>query len=180
MGRILLTENDFELSIPFWSDFIHNIRRPHPCESQSFQSHFGLILSSWYTFTNASFSFLSIPFWSDFIWVEYYSQKTTSSFQSHFGLILSALFSFHPKRNLRTFNPILVWFYRLPCCRADEGFISLSIPFWSDFIRSWSHHPWWDNNSFQSHFGLILSRKTTFKRFKPSAPFNPILVWFYR
>ncbi len=100
---------------------------------------------------------LSIPFWSDFIPDRQpsftYNKK---NFQSHFGLILSEYDANSPYGVSKTFNPILVWFYLLAKYNALRQGMSLSIPFWSDFIA--------DVNEL-----LPVVR----------IPFNPILVWFY-
>ena len=125
----------------------------------SFQSHFGLILSSVLQRRN---------------WI------LRRNFQSHFGLILSFCKAAIPLYPRTPFNPILVWFYlsvRLPSRYIP---VLLSIPFWSDFIANEdevSEHgpallsiPFWSDfilwlvqwqelgaKFFQSHFGLILS-----------------------
>ncbi len=105
-----------------------------PYFAPTFQSHFGLILSS----SNGN------------------SAVIGSLFQSHFGLILSRFRPFLADLSFRSFNPILVWFYRnaAPTASAYEttfqshfGLI-LSHP---DSILTSPIH------SFQSHFGLILS-----------------------
>ena len=149
----------------------------------TFQSHFGLILS---------------PYQQRAV------EQALAAFQSHFGLILSLICDIFEYDDVTSFNPILVWFYRLLRISGKNQEISLSIPFWSDFIQPnqrtagavtltlsipfWSDFinihfnqvsrkycelsiPFWsdfiflkrmekylDWKSFQSHFGLILSR----------------------
>ncbi len=130
--------------------------------SNFFQSHFGLILSyrEHHCSTVWALHVLSIPFWSDFIKTcSFWRRRLFTHFQSHFGLILSFPFMLRYDFDLSTFNPILVWFYRLfrsyhpvklvkpfnpilvwfyPCLvrtPLEVGSL-LSIPFWSDFIYS--------------------------------------------
>ena len=104
-------------------------------------------------------TWLSIPFWSDFInCLDIYIAARQFIFQSHFGLILSDFFQITTARRNETFNPILVWFYREIYGGESGRFLNaLSIPFWSDFI-GWSMFTMRRTCSFQSHFGLILSR----------------------
>ena len=124
------------LSIPFWSDFISKWHDYSPFSWINFQSHFGLILSR-HTASGIS--------------------SNHEIFQSHFGLILSCItkqiiyfvsilsipfWSDFIKRQdgsqtscTKSFNPILVWFY-----------------LWFAPIESISPY------TFQSHFGLILSK----------------------
>ena len=126
-----------KLSIPFWSDFILIPAKNCVLWWDDFQSHFGLILSRckedavklaiepfnpilvWFY---PLFPFINKPdihgFQSHFglilsnsnfsywtIWIR--------SFQSHFGLILSPYSVFYQIVSLLSFNPILVWFYRV-------------------------------------------------------------------
>ena len=146
------------LSIPFWSDFIKATNANWQKTTNDFQSHFGLILSAT---------------------VEYVEKITQSNaFQSHFGLILSNYIYSLKNDSGRSFNPILVWFYR-----------SIAYP-WSCLLTT-----------FQSHFGLILSLSESFAtpvsillsipfwsdfiipnelaKAISNITFNPILVWFY-
>ena len=102
---------------------------------------------------------------------------------------------------IQTFNPILVWFYRMRWLKKPRACPLLSIPFWSDFISLTSLSsflllslsiPFWSDfitrplllgeyyaTNFQSHFGLILSRDLYYTPNPPLLTFNPILVWFY-
>ena len=78
---------------------------------------------------------LSIPFWSDFIAsVDVTVTYTLGFFQSHFGLILSSRWSMSLLSMKKSFNPILVWFYRVNEVWQVPRLSALSIPFWSDFI----------------------------------------------
>ena len=104
-----------ELSIPLWSDFIKLFGFSIGNQMIDFQSHYGLILSTWKSLLVHSGENLSIPLWSDFI--KFNLPVLTKApamfiFQSHYGLILSG--SKHP------------------CTESNH---SLSIPLWSDFIQ---------------------------------------------
>ncbi len=170
------------LSIPFWSDFI--------------STSTATALPTWKTFNPILVWFyrlvwilrivyvrlLSIPFWSDFISpVSDELIDPETSFQSHFGLILSCRSSLLLHRGKTAFNPILVWFYHIRVHNILRKHLRLSIPFWSDFIKSSADEAGWESSafnpilvwfylsrnqtstihlwSFQSHFGLILSRQ---------------------
>ena len=129
-----------------------------PLSKDSFQSHFGLILS---------------------IRLLLMMSSCTSTFQSHFGLILSMWKTPHLNKLLLAFNPILVWFYRvyarkrpkdcksfqshfglilsLRTCKRWLLYNHLSIPFWSDFIlffHSFSKSFWYLSIPFWSDFIL--------------------------
>ena len=98
----ILSKNKFTgfvsfLSIPFWSDFILNSTLQKKKRESSFQSHFGLILSS------------------DVITLINLYMR----FQSHFGLILSKCWRFDYEKRKSAFNPILVWFYRHISCTRN-------------------------------------------------------------
>ena len=77
----------------------------------------------------------------------------------------------------------MVWFYLLPKSLFSLRKIRLSIPLWSDFIghvlvrRAHRRKRW--HFSFQSHYGLILSRPVRAGRPAGSQAFNPTMVWFY-
>ena len=132
----------------------------------TFQSHYGLILSA--------------------LILTILSPLLPLIFQSHYGLILSADESkiieelrspFNPtmvwfyriktkgfrseeRGKSSAFNPTMVWFYRLQ--RIPRNFRnSLSIPLWSDFIENEDGQRLTAADfpmTFQSHYGLILSR----------------------
>ncbi len=78
------------------------------------------------------------------------------------------------------FNPILVWFYPADLDEAIElikesfqSHFGLILSFRRKIYKAYLPH-------FQSHFGLILSQICQAKRrVKYLFPFNPILVWFY-
>ncbi len=144
---------------------------------------------------------LSIPFWSDFIVL--YEPHSCGLHDEPFNPILVWFYLLpagSPLASVNPFNPILVWFYRElhRCSPLLEPHLSipfwsdfiqtftlpalsttnLSIPFWSDFIGYEQKHSVVDIIHFQSHFGLILSW-TQKKRTCQLLTFNPILVWFY-
>ena len=169
------------LSIPLWSDFILYTQSGITIHSLPFQSHYGLILSLikcvteiincypfnptmvWFYLTtyrgSSSWAELSIPLWSDFIEQEYdMSGKSENGFQSHYGLILSITTYDDLSEYLATFNPTMVWFYRACVFGLRGTGFFLSIPLWSDFILMSSQWRLKIINSFQSHYGLILSR----------------------
>ena len=78
-------------------------------------------------------------------------------FQSHFGLILSPL-NIHTNPNgLLAFNPILVWFYhlrkKLEAKRKELAFNPTMV--WFYLLKKRYNDVRWQ--SFQSHYGLILS-----------------------
>ncbi len=101
----------------------------------NFQSHYGLILSGVSNTIIRKNTGLSIPLWSDFIdWMH-----------------------LHPAVFQRSFNPTMVWFYRVTCCNNKCCSCYLSIPLWSDFITSSNALLVPLCQSFQSHYGLILS-----------------------
>ena len=125
---------------------------------RDFQSHYGLILSSFFHSMYCRRWELSIPLWSDFIVGVFLTPRyATKNFQSHYGLILS--FRRRRRRGRRrccfqshyglilsrrlliqgsccrsSFNPTMVWFYLL-------------------ILHLETHIA----KSFQSHYGLILS-----------------------
>ena len=126
---------------------------------------------------------LSIPLWSDFIPVIYYHVYNNSHFQSHYGLILSCRLAFVIKSplpfqshyglilSLKTagttytshthpFNPTMVWFYLAEALLEQETRVLLSIPLWSDFILKFAKKALLEPHDFQSHYGLILSRRS--------------------
>ncbi len=55
----------------------------------------------------------------------------------------------------------------------------LSIPLWSDFIAIEFRISVFPTPNFQSHYGLILSRKTKIAQLTTLHSFNPTMVWFY-
>ena len=77
------------------------------------------------------------------------------------------------------FNPILVWFQRLfrllPRQKRAEGTFN-PILVW--FQRIPTPAPSKINVYFQSHFGLISTKKLKKLGIEPDTAFNPILVWF--
>ena len=77
---------------------------------------------------------LSIPLWSDFIGGEWFKFNAVQP----------------------PFNPTMVWFYQRLLWTKNLRKSILSIPLWSDFI--WSDcSTVFGKNTFQSHYGLILS-----------------------
>ena len=98
----------------------------------------------------------------------------------HFGLILSGEVEVVVRGKTVTFNPILVWFYRVPEKTLDFFPAQLSIPLWSDFIQTTRHRSWKPKWSFQSHYGLILSPVITIRIPFSVLTFNPTMVWFYQ
>ena len=99
----------------------------------------------------------------------------------------------------------MVWFYRYTELSRDLQGMLLSIPLWSDFICSHTGHYFVWEGIFQSHYGLILSRQTSYalpcvmslilifqshyglilSKGRTVAKqiiyktFNPTMVWFY-
>ncbi len=192
------------LSIPLWSDFIIPVVVKATGWIVSFQSHYGLILSYPYQIANlpdvTSFQShyglilsnppynvlftgaLSIPLWSDFI-------------QARLFLCISVFLTFNPTmvwfylvEELRgeykgiadvTFNPTMVWFYHES---PFVYFTSVNITFNPTMVWFYPSSP----SSFlkylyffQSHYGLILSHRTSRMQFMLSWSFNPTMVWFY-
>ena len=140
----------------------------------SFQSHFGLILTSmrawmrkrrrisipfWSDFNllnvlyDAVFPAISIPFWSDFNPRCYRGDGQEEEFQSHFGLILTRIWSYQS-------SP--AWLFQshfgLILTTLNRSFYVLVL-------------------TFQSHFGLILTLCHA-ETPEEVSDFNPILVWF--
>ena len=134
---------------------------------------------------------------------EYRPQRTAriNGFQSHYGLILSICERESGFTFWCTFNPTMVWFYLKGKTGTQRWKYCLSIPLWSDFILFLSISNCPPDASFQSHYGLILSR-TNLDFWTPStflsiplwsdfislltwtgrntgSPFNPTMVWFY-
>ena len=153
------TNPQSSLSIPLWSDFIAvvdagriHVLFPFNPTMVWFYRQSGL----WFTATRTQ---LSIPLWSDFIAriITCISEWKTC-FQSHYGLILSLSSMIKDIMSSITFNPTMVWFYQgpKPSWRARPGW--LSIPLWSDFIVTLPYMLLRQRNTFQSHYGLILSR----------------------
>ena len=56
-----------------------------------------------------------------------------------------------------TFNPTMVWFYPMNGQVKSKFNVDLSIPLWSDFIQTKLNSSLENSDSFQSHYGLILS-----------------------
>ena len=162
------------LSIPLWSDFILHLCFHLFTVHYYFQSHYGLILSMLWKIT---------------------ASTSSVSFQSHYGLILSVIITVSPHTTLSPFNPTMVWFYHVHCCRLHYFYWFLSIPLWSDFIyfkggeymkKNLLSIPLWSDfiskpsmvfnktrRNFQSHYGLILSqcsRQVTSTLFSLSIP----------
>ena len=195
-----------KLSIPFWSDFItHKVNALHN-RVITFQSHFGLILS---TTSIAYHPQLDIAFNPILVWFYHFIVQLFQPFQTVLPLSIpfwSDFIHYHlltfNTSNTHSFNPILVWFYHFSSSICLSSSSVLSIPFWSDFINIllpgavteevtfnpilvWfylfrSHSPFFLVRDFQSHFGLILSFMWNWHRMSERSTFNPILVWFYR
>ena len=147
-----------KLSIPLWSDFIIAVERLEKYLKKNFQSHYGLILSSFNKLSVHYYNELSIPLWSDFILhISFNRFSILDFFQSHYGLILSGQKVLIFTMFSTTFNPTMVWFYQVKEVIEKIKELELSIPLWSDFIV----------------------RPFTKKIFCHK-PFNPTMVWFYR
>ncbi len=172
----------WELSIPFWSDFIDMFSQKILQMSMAFNP----ILVWFYLFAQVKlwrrYIHLSIPFWSDFIlesgawpvelqvlsipfWSDFISRYQFNPiqlcfvFQSHFGLILSeGYIGALGLTKLRLSIPFWSDFISWDCTSANFHPVILSIPFWSDFISVVSSVLTAVILSFQSHFGLILSQ----------------------
>ena len=130
MYASLIFQSHYGLILSFW-------RITEKTEKgESFQSHYGLILSTLY-FTDLS--------------------NKTCCFQSHYGLILSGEGEGSITGNEVSFNPTMVWFYRINGGGYDFYERHLSIPLWSDFIPHFLAISRISSCSFQSHYGLILS-----------------------
>ena len=170
------------LSIPLWSDFIVVLGMVITCVVVSaFNPTMVWFYRERWDFMKDSSTSLSIPLWSDFILFSLQPcYHLYSTFQSHYGLILSIRKRIAPLSKSKTFNPTMVWFYRVnddtvhhrsfllsiplwsdfisqPTWHRELGLFTLSIPLWSDFISSPNEPPPIGNHSFQSHYGLILS-----------------------
>ena len=124
------------------------------------------------------------------------------NFQSHYGLILSYISSLFVSLLILPFNPTMVWFYPEICHSLKRISDVLSIPLWSDFIDQepvsepeklspfnptmvWFYlrphkGSTWLVGCFQSHYGLILSRRNWIWSGWRECTFNPTMVWFYR
>ena len=101
---------------------------------------------------------LSIPFWSDFILPKFDSKykillQTFNPILVWFYRVPPSIFS-----SFLSFNPILVWFYQQDVTYRMQQCFFLSIPFWSDFIQHLPVMLLISTVIFQSHFGLILSQ----------------------
>ena len=147
--------------------------------SNTFQSHFGLILTNRYNYIQNRWYLISIPFWSDFnidcdgpcgahvhISIPFWSDFNQDilwgcssehhTFQSHFGLILTDL-SRYKFGTSRTFQSHFGLILTVLCHPILCNITKISIPFWSDFNSPddlrFGYNPSW----FQSHFGLILT-----------------------
>ena len=168
------------ISIPFWSDFNYTIDDKEYSTLQRFQSHFGLILTVFFSPAHSASVLISIPFWSDF---NHEGRKyltvilKTNEFQSHFGLILTHIWPYDKRIRLLKFQShfglILTGSLYPPFQRRKP----ISIPFWSDFNKkrrnmTMSFHlisiPFW------SDFNKDVPGQTG----EVSFDFNPILVWF--
>ena len=125
-----------KLSIPFWSDFIFQFNDVLIPLIVFFQSHFGLILS---------------------IALEVYKYMKSAAFNPILVWFYRLERDFETSSFVKPFNPILVWFYHELLTHLQSVRLSLSIPFWSDFIHGRSIEHVNEYPHFQSHFGLILS-----------------------
>ena len=148
------------LSIPLWSDFILSWVSERERNSKDFQSHYGLILSSWtawktFELGNLSiplwsdfiqyfdaplidnFIVLSIPLWSDFIVISYrWCDMEKEPFNPTMVWFYQSVTYFGRRANIWTFNPTMVWFYLFGNLNLEQKSVYLSIPLWSDFIYS--------------------------------------------
>ena len=102
------------LSIPLWSDFIYRKDERKRIWRKDFQSHYGLILSTWAVVATLSRIWTFNP---TMVWFYLNALPSTDSPLTF------------------TFNPTMVWFYLK---MRHPGWLSwvseLSIPLWSDFI----------------------------------------------
>ncbi len=161
--------------------FYQQVKYEMYSNTPSFQSHYGLILSTSTRKLDFFIVILSIPLWSDFI----------------------SLYVLLNKDQKTTFNPTMVWFYHFFRRFLKIKIVFLSIPLWSDFIlidvpavplsskalsiplwsdfissltvRSWAvattlSIPLWSDFILRAKREIELAEKT----------FNPTMVWFYR
>ena len=151
-------EEGDELSIPLWSDFIcHTSKSDKSISYSPFQSHYGLILSVIEKQTYCEECLLSIPLWSDFISKSSFATSLTLyTFQSHYGLILSC-WKLRKLWNRSCFQSHYGLILSIAPYWIDKILAILSIPLWSDFIKSTGFSGSILETSFQSHYGLILS-----------------------
>ena len=121
---------------------------------------------------------LSIPFWSDFIgegWdVDFCSCELSIPFWSDFIIIPNDI----AESMSLAFNPILVWFY--PAVSLKVKIVVAFNPILVWFYRLMGDIAILQYQTFQSHFGLILSQNYSQVWYFGWIAFNPILVWFYR
>ena len=144
------------LSIPLWSDFITVLQKTLEKSHKNFQSHYGLILSS---YSGGRFE-IGYTFNPTMVWFYHCMSETaiclSSSFQSHYGLILSGT----TKGGLTSTSASFQSHYGLILSRRQLSSTHprrrLSIPLWSDFIPKEANE--------------------NIREFKP---FNPTMVWFY-
>ena len=123
-----------------------------------------------------------MPFNPTMVW--FYRKHLTESFicektfQSHYGLILSRDES--NRIQYLTFNPTMVWFYQN---EYDRITTDLTYPFNPTMV--WFYRNANDNlharrtSGFQSHYGLILSKRLLRMLEIHRRTFNPTMVWFY-
>ncbi len=100
-------------------------------------------------------------------------------FQSHYGLILSIgeLDDIYAEDDLS----IPLWSDFISMKRHTKSWSNtLSIPLWSDFIHRHLQQVESYLSLFQSHYGLILSKRKRCMYYFRELPFNPTMVWFYR
>ena len=179
ISQISLIEN-FCLSIPLWSDFIKTRPKTTHELRTGFQSHYGLILSkmikldeivAWLAFNPTMVWFYHLLIYLTVLFV--------ALFQSHYGLILSGIIVCFCESQYYAFNPTMVWFYLNEKSTGNQKSTWLSIPLWSDFIRSKYNKRIKEKVRFQSHYGLILSACKVVWAGLNTITFNPTMVWFY-
>ena len=104
----------------------------------------------------------------------------SKSFQSHYGLILS-IHCYQNWLHVKALS-IPLWsdfILSLMAARIAGRSLSLSIPLWSDFIFQIFYYFDYNAETFQSHYGLILSRPVSCNVNNLWIAFNPTMVWFY-
>ena len=165
--RGLHTQMTFFLSIPSWSDFNKRRIRPDSRQKWYFQSHLGLISTKIGRNRYRRHPCLSIPSWSDFnMFICSYLTLLRKTFNPILVWFQLDIYSADGEVvvGVDSFNPILVWFQQLMCKQLRAYTFLLSIPSWSDFNKNKSDLFAIPSGSFQSHLGLISTRKLFFFR----------------